>query len=84
MSAGTQLLQPRVLVTQVLHFFGLAHLHAVLRLSGIDRVLAHALLASYILRSSSRLYPLQRTDDLRLRVLARLIPSAFCPNRIPK
>ena len=51
-----QLLQPGVLIAQVLDLFGLAHIHApVLRLPGIDRVLAHALLPRNILGCAPRL-----------------------------
>ena len=41
---GNQLLQPRVLIAQVLDLFGFVHFHAaLLRLPGIDGLLADAL-----------------------------------------
>lgn len=59
------------LIAQVLDLFGLAHFHfAILRLPGIDGVLAHTLLPSHIFGRAARLNLLQRSDDLRLRVLA--------------
>jgi len=67
--------------------FGLAHFHAaVLRLPGVDGVLAYALLPGHIFRRAARFNLLQRSNDLRLRVLASAHPSFpfLRPNRSPK
>jgi hypothetical protein len=72
---GNQLLQPGVFVAQVLDLFGFAHFYAaVLRLPGIDRMLAYVLFPSQVFRRAIRFNLLQRSNDLRLRVTALAHP----------
>src|SRR5204862_7787848 len=81
---GDQLLQPPVLLAQLLHLLRLAHFHAaVLRLPGVDGVLGHALLARHILDFATRFHLLQNPDDRRLAVLtlAHPLPLPFVRNR---
>src|SRR5580698_3121591 len=72
---GDQSLQPRILFAELLDLLRLAHVQtSVLRLPGVDRVLGHTVLASQILHRSPRLHLLQRSNDLRLAVLALAHP----------
>ena len=82
-----QLLQSRALIAKVLDLFGFAHFHAaVLRVSGMDRALAHTLFQRNILGRAHRLHLLQRSDNPRPRApaLAHRPFSFLRRNRIPK
>ena len=74
---SNQLLQPSVLVTQVLDLFGFAHVHApVPRLPGINGVLADTLFTRNILGCVPSLNLLQRSNNLRFR-MPTLCSSTF-------
>jgi len=65
----------------MLDLFGLAHFHAaVLRLAGIDGLLAYTLLPGHIFRRAARFDLLQRSNNLRLRVPAFTHPSFPFPS----
>lgn len=60
-----QLLQPRILVPQLLRFLCFAHVHPA-----VDRVLRHSHFPPHILRLPSRLQLFERSNHLRFGEIA--------------